>query len=60
MAAEPKLAWPCPLASFLHPGTRAPVLRKHLQSHASCAAAIGEGRMAALAAVRRQRACHCR
>ena len=33
--------------------------RNH-RAGASCAAAIGEGRMAALAAVRRQRAYHCR
>ena len=49
MAAEPKLAWPCPLASFLHPGTRAPVLRKHLQSHAPCCVLTGSGKLAAAA-----------
>ena len=49
MAAEPKLAWPCPLASFLHPGTRAPVLRKHLQSHAPCCVLTGSGKRAAAA-----------
>jgi len=49
MAAEPKLAWPCPLASFLHPGTRAPVLRKHLQSHAPCCVLTGSGKRTAAA-----------